>query len=183
METTSKMVLMFLMMMALPFFNVVRAEETNKMLEFTFTIRDGRGDQPMVVAWLENSSNEFVRTIHVFSKKKQYYKDLLDWTSKSSKKEKAADVDAVSGATIKWNKSATFSIPVKTGTQDLLDGTYTLRIESRKDSGKHCRGFKIPLPVGYAGGMHEDTGYVKSVEIKMNNVKKEKAVTVRGAHH
>jgi hypothetical protein len=167
MKTRNRIILTLLMMTALPFINTVLAEETNKMLELTFTIRDGRGDEPMVVAWLENSSNEFVRTIHVFSKKKQYYKDLLAWTFKSAKKEKAADIDAVSGATIKWNKSATFSISVKTGTQDLLDGTYTLRIESRKDKGNHYRGFKIPIPAGYAGGTHEDAGYVKSVEIKV----------------
>jgi hypothetical protein len=171
MKAKSKMVLMLLMMTALPLFNTVLAEETNKMLELTFTIRDGRGDEPMVVAWLENSSNEFVRTVHVFSKKKQYYKDMLAWTFKSAKKEKAADIDAVSGATIKWNKSATFSIPVKTGTQDLLDGTYTLRIESRKDKSNHYRGFKIPLTAGYTGGVHEDAGYVKSVEIKVVDAK------------
>jgi hypothetical protein len=162
-----KMVLILLSVAFVPLFNTMLAEETNKMLELTFTIRDGRGDEPMVVAWIENSSNEFVRTVHVFSKKKQYYKDLLAWTSKSAKKEKTADIDAVMGATIKWSKSATFAIPVKMGTQDLLDGSYTLRIESRKDNGNHYRDFKIPLPAGYAGGVHEDAGYVKSVDIKV----------------
>jgi hypothetical protein len=167
MKTKSRMVLMLLMMTALPLFNTVLAEETNKMLELTFTIRDGRGDEPMVVAWLENSSNEFVRTVQMFSPKKKYHKDLLGWAFKSRSKEKATDIDAVTGATIRWNKSATISIPVKTGTQDLLDGTYVLRIESRKDKANHYRGFKIPLPAGYTGGVHEDTGYVKSVDIKI----------------
>ena len=74
-------------------------------------------------------------------------------------------MDAVSGATIRWNRSATITIPAQIEDHDLLDGTYVLRVESRKDKGKHYRGFKIPLPAGYDGGVHEDVGYVKSVEI------------------
>jgi hypothetical protein len=161
------MFLMAVLMMVLPLFNTLYAEGTNKTLELTFSIRNGRGDEPMVVAWLENSTNEFIRTVRMFSTSKKYYKDLLGWASKYRTKEKSADIDAVTGATIRWNKKATVSIPVQMGTRDLLDGTYILRIESRKDEGNHYRGFKIPLPAGYSGGTHEDEGYVKSVEIKV----------------
>jgi hypothetical protein len=121
----------------------------------------------MIVVWLENDTGEFVQTVRMFSTKKEYYKDMLGWSFKSRKTEKAADIDAVSGATIRWNKSGTATVPAQIGTRDLLDGTYVLRIESRKDKGSHYRGFKIPLPAGYTGGVHEDEGYVKSVEIKV----------------
>jgi len=167
MKSRSKMFLMLVLVTALPLFNMLYAEETNKTLELTFSISKGRGDAPMVVAWLENSTNEFVRTVRMFSTSKKYYKDLLGWASKYRTKEKSADIDAVTGATIRWNKSATVSIPVQMGDKNLLDGTYVLRIESRKEEANHYRGFKIPLPAGYTGGVHEDAGYVKSVEIKV----------------
>jgi hypothetical protein len=167
MKSRSQLLLMLVLLTALPLFNTLYAEGTNKTLELTFSVRNGSGDEPMVVAWLENSTNEFIRTVRMFSPKKKYHKDLLAWSFKSRSKEKPADIDAVTGATIRWNKSATISIPVKTGTQDLLDGNYVLRVESRKDKGNHYRGFKIPLPAGYTGAVHEDEGYVKSVEIKV----------------
>lgn len=167
MQSRRKMFLMAALMTALPLFTTVYAEGTNKTLELTFSVRNGSGEDPMVVVWLENSTSEFIRTIRMFSPKKKYHKDLLGWAFKSRTKEKPADIDAVTGATIRWNKSATLSIPIKTGTQDLLDGNYILRVESRKDKGNHYRGFKIPMPVGYTGGVHEDEGYVKSVEIKV----------------
>ncbi len=152
---------------ALPLFSALYADSTGKTLEMTFSVRNGTGDEPMVVAWLENDAGEFIQTVRMFSPKKEYYKDLLGWSFKSRKTEKAADIDAVSGATIHWNKTGTVTIPAQTGSHDLLDGTYVLRIESRKDKGNHYRGFKIPLPKGYAGGISEDEGYVKSVEIKV----------------
>ena len=167
MKSRSHLFLMLVLLTASPLFNTLYAEGTNKTLEITVSVRNGSGEDPMVVAWLENSTNEFIRTVRMFSPKKKYHKDLLAWAFKSRSKEKPADIDAVTGATIRWNKSATVSIPVKTGTQDLLDGNYVLRFESRKDKGNHYRGFKIPLPAGYTGAVHEDEGYVKSVEIKV----------------
>ena len=149
--------------------SVAHADSTGKSLDMTFSVRNGTGDDPMIVLWLENDTGEFIQTLHVFSKKKEYYKDLLGWLFKSRKTEKAADVDAVSGATIHWNQSGTITVPAQIGTHDLLDGTCVLRIESRKDKGNHYRTFKIPLAAGYAGGVHEDEGYVKSVEIKVKN--------------
>lgn len=152
----------------LPLFSGLYADSTGKTLEMTLSLRNGTGDEPMVALWLENDTGEFIQTLKVFSKKKEYYKDLLGWLFKSRKTEKAADIDAVSGATIRWNRSSTISIPAQIGSHDLLSGTYVLRIESRKDKGNHYRGFKIPLPAGYSGGVNEDEGYVKSVEIKVN---------------
>ena len=152
----------------LPSFSALYADSAGKTLNMTFAVRNGTGDDPMIVLWLENDSGEFIQTLHMFSKNKAYYKDMLGWLFKSKSKEKPADVDAVSGATIRWNKTGTFSVPAQLGERDLLDGTHVLRIESRKDKGNHYRGFKIPLPAGYTGGVHEDEGYVKSVEIKIN---------------
>lgn len=162
-----KLFLLMTVLMSLPLLSVLYADSTGKMLEMTFSVRNGTGDEPMVVAWLENDTGEFIQTVRMFSPKKEYYKDLLGWSFKSRKTEKAADIDAVSGATIRWNKSGTVTVPAQIGGHDLLDGTYVLRIESRKDKGNHYRGFKIPLPKDYAGGISEDEGYVKSVEIKV----------------
>lgn len=169
MKNRSKMFLLLTALAALPLFSALYADSIGKTLEMTLSVRNGTGDDPMIVLWLENDSGEFIRTLHIFSKKKEYYKDMLGWLFKSRSKEKPADIDAVSGATIRWNKSGTATVPAQIGSRDLLDGTYVLRIESRKDKGNHYRGFKIPLPAGYAGGVHEDEGYVKSVEIKMKD--------------
>lgn len=167
MKRKSKIFLTLAMLTALPLFSLLYADSTGKTLEMTLSVRNGTGDDPMIVVWLENDTGEFIQTLRMFSKKKEYYKDMLGWLFKSQKTEKAADIDAVSGATIRWNKTGTLSVPAQIGSRDLLDGTYVLRIESRKDKGNHYRGFKIPLPAGYIGGVHEDDGYVKSVEIKV----------------
>jgi len=145
------------------------ADSTGKMMEMTLSVRNGTGDDPMIVVWLETDTGDFIQTLKMFSKKKAYYKDMLGWLFKSRKAEKPADVDAVSGATIRWSRSRTISVPAQIDGHDLLDGTYVLRIESRKDKGKHYRRFKIPLPAGYSGGVHEDPGYVESVEIKVKD--------------
>jgi hypothetical protein len=164
-----KMFLPIIMLAALPLFSALYADSTGKSLEMTFSVRNGTGDDPMIVLWLEDDTGEFIKTLRMFSKNKAYYKDMLGWLFKSRKTEKAADVDAVSGATIRWNQSGTVSIPAQIGSHDLLSGPYVLRIESRKDKGNHYRGFKIPMPQGYTGGVHEDDGYVKSVEIKIKD--------------
>ncbi len=172
MKRSLKMYLMLLVFTVLPLAATVYADSSGKTLDMTFSVRNGTGDDPMIVLWLENDSGEFVQTLHMFSKKKEYYKDMLGWLFKSRSKEKPADVDAVSGATIRWNKTGTFSMSAQIGTRDLLDGSYVLRIESRKDKGNHYRGFKIPLPKGYAGGKHEDAGYVQFVEIAVKDAAK-----------
>jgi hypothetical protein len=145
------------------------ADSSGKMMEMTLSVRNGTGDDPMIVVWVETDTGDFVKTLHMFSEKKAYYKDMLGWLFKSRKTEKLADVDAVSGATIRWNRSATISVPAQIDGHDLLDGTYVLRIESRKDKGNHYRGFKIPIPAGYSGGVHEDPGYVESVKISIQD--------------
>ena len=167
MKSRVKAVLALVLLAVSPMLCSLYADSTGKTLDMTLAVRNGTGDEPMVVVWIETDTGEFVKTVRMFSPKKEYYKDLLGWAFKSKKTEKPADVDAVSGATIRWNKSGTASIPAQIGTHDLLDGTYVVRIESRKDKANHYRSFKIPLPAGYTGGVHEDEGYVKSVEIKV----------------
>lgn len=167
MKNRVKMAPALALLVGLPLFSALYADSTGKTIDMTFSVRNGTGDDPMIVVWLENDTGDFIRTLHIFSKNKEYYKDMLGWLFKSKAKEKPADIDAVCGATIRWNKTGSFSVPAQLGTHDLLDGTYVLRIESRKDKGSHYRNFKIPLPAGYAGGVNEDEGYVKSVEIKV----------------
>lgn len=140
------------------------AGDNGKVLEIKLTMRDGRGDSPMAVLWVENDDGDFIKTLQMFCKKKKYHKDMLAWKFKS-RKAKGVRMDAVSGATIKWKRSRTITVPVKLDKHNLLDGTYILRIESRKDKGGHYRSFKIPLTKDYKGETHEHEGYVKQVEI------------------
>jgi hypothetical protein len=149
----------------LAFIVAANSMAAEQMLEMTVSVGRGSGDDPMVVAWVETDTGDFVKTIHMFSKDKEYFKDMLAWRFKSRKKEKLADVDGLSGATIKWKRKKTIQIPMEADGINLLDGNYVLRIESRKWKGKHYRNFKIPLPKGYQGGTHENSGYVKSIEI------------------
>lgn len=152
-----------------PLYSMLYADSTGKTLDMTFSVRNGTGDEPMVVVWLENDTGDFIQTLHMFSRKKEYYKDMLGWLFKSRKTEKLSDVDAVSGPTIRWNKTGTLSVPAQLGDHDLLDGTYVLRIESRKDKGNHYRNFKIPLAKDFTGGKYEDPGYVQSVDIAVKD--------------
>ena len=164
-----RVLMLILLAVLLPLGSTLCADSSDKVLEMTLSVRNGTGDDPMIVVWVETDTGDFVKTLRMFSKKKAYYKDMLGWLFKSRKAEKPADVDAVSGATIRWNRSRTISVPAQMEGHDLLDGTYVVRIESRKDKGKHYRRFKIPLPAGYSGGVHEDPGYVESVEIKVKD--------------
>jgi hypothetical protein len=145
------------------------ADDPVKTIELKLTVRAGTGDEPLIALWLENDAGEFVQTLQVFSKKKAYHKDLLGWQFKAGKKEKPEDIDAVTGATIKWNQTRTVTLPAVLNGHDLLDGSYVLRLESRKDKGGHYRTFAIPLPKGYPGGKVEDKGYVGSVEITVKD--------------
>ena len=144
------------------------ARAANSEMEITVTVGRGSGENPMIVIWAETKDGDFVRTIQIFSKDKEYYKDMLAWRFKSKKRESEKQVDGVSSATIRWTKEKTIRVPVKSDGIDLLDGSYILRIESRQWKGKHFRNFEIPLPAGYTGGVHEGQGYVKSVEIKLS---------------
>lgn len=135
-------------------------------LEVKLTMRNGKGDAPMVVMWIENDSGDFVRTLHMYSKSKKYYKDMLAWRFKSRHENKST-LDAISSATIKWRRTKTITVPVRQGKVDLLDGSYILRIESRKDKGGHYRSFSIPLPKGYKGGTHSHKGYISQVDITL----------------
>jgi hypothetical protein len=137
-------------------------------MAFRLEMRNGSGDYPMVVLWIEDADRQFVQTLRWFSKDRKYYKDLTTWTLRSSKaKEGRAELDAVTSATIKWKATGEFSIPLRTSKYDLTKGGYRIRIESRRDKGGHYRTFRIPIKAGFAGGVFEDKGYVKKVTIKI----------------
>ncbi len=154
-------------MAASVFLDASYAAEEGRILEMTLAVGRGTGDDPMVVVWLETDTGEFVKTIQMFSQNKEYYKEMLVWNFKSRKRKKGDGVDGITSATIRWKRNKTIRIPVEVGDVDLLDGSYILRIESSQWKGKHYRNFKIPLPKGYKGSIHESPGHVKSVKITL----------------
>jgi hypothetical protein len=150
-------------------FFTLYADSTGKTLDMTVTIRDGSNDNPLIALWLENDNGEFIKTLHMFSKRKLYYSQLKGWASKSKDTEKPDDIDAVSGPTVGWNQSSTISIPAQIGSVDLLSGKYILCIESRTHFGENHRSLKIPLAEGYTNSAYENIGSMKSVEIKVRD--------------
>ncbi len=169
MKSRIKLILALTALTASPQFSALYADSTGKTLEITVTIRDGSNDNPMMVLWLENDNGEFVKTLHMFSKRKTHYDKLKSWASKSKATEKLTDIDAVSGATVGWNQSSTVSIPAQIGAIDLLNGKYVLRIESRTHFGENFRSLTVPLSEGYTGSALEDIGTLKSVDIKVKD--------------
>lgn len=157
MNRSARFVLLFLLFGG----DILQAVDSIK-LKITIEVRNGTGDNPMIVAWLENKNNGFIQTLHMFSKDRKYYKDMPVWFGKSkSKGESRKEVDAVSGATVKWNqtKSAVFEI----GVASFKNKGCNIRIESRKDKGGHYKSFAIPLDEALDGGTFEHNGYVKKV--------------------
>ena len=157
-------------------FGISALAADERVLEITVSHSRGTGDDPMTVMWAENDTGDFVKTIHMFAKDKEYYKDLLAWRFKSRNKESKKQFDAVCGATVGWNKKKTIRVPVEVDGVNLLDGTHVLRIEASHWKGKKLPAkayrYKIPLPAGYAGETHENKGHVKSVEIKIKETAK-----------
>lgn len=154
---------------AVPLFSALRADSVGKSLEITVSIGNGSSDNPMMVLWLENDAGDFIKTLHIFSKRTVHYDKLKGWAPKSKRTEQPADIDTVSGATLGWNQSSTISIPAQIGEHDLLNGKYVLRIESRTHFGENYRSLKIPLPEEYTGSVLENEGVMKSVDIKIKN--------------
>ena len=143
--------------------SILAGEKAN--LRMTVEVRNGTGDDPMIVAWLEDKNGTFIQTLHMFSKDKKYYKDMNIWFDKRKKQgESLKQVDAVSGATIKWRQSKSaeiqFDIPEDTG------AGYVIRIESRKDKGGHYKSLSIPLAEALQGGTFEHNGYAKKITIE-----------------
>lgn len=169
MQTRTKTLLTLILLTVLPVFSALRADSTGKSLEITVSIGNGNYDNPMMVLWLEDDNGQFVKTLHMFSKRTIHYDKLKTWAPKSKDTETPADIDAVSGPTVAWNQSSTISIPAQIGTIDLLSGKYVLCIESRTHIGENYRSLKIPLPEGYTGSVNKNTGSVRSVEVTVKD--------------
>jgi len=123
-------------------------------------------DQPRVVLWIEDRNRHFVRTLYRFGKKDlKHYEDLPVSFALSSKAEKPADLDAVTGATVIWGAQGHLQLPVRWHGLDLLSGKFVLRIESAKDHAKHFATFTIPLSKRSLEKPYLDKGYVTSVAI------------------
>lgn len=129
---------------------------------FDLTLVEGTGDKPMIVAWLEKPDGTFVRTLHMFSKDRKYYKDMLVWSAArdgSAEDDKA--VDAVAGATPSWAGHQLVRVPV----QDALSGGLVLRIEQRKDKGGHYKKRKVTLAADWPGVTLEKDGYIAKLVV------------------
>jgi hypothetical protein len=158
-----------LTVLAMPLLSALSADSTGKTIDVAVSVSDGSYDNPMMVLWLENDNGEFVKTLHMFSKRKTHYEKLKTWMAKSKVTEKPADIDAVSGPTVGWNQTSTISIPAQIGSIDLLNGKYVLCVESRTHIGENYRSLKIPLPEGYTGSVHKNNGTMKSIEITVKD--------------
>jgi hypothetical protein len=120
-------------------------------------------DQPMSAWWIEDADGGFVRTLWRFGREAKWYKDLTVWHDLSTPREQAADVDAVTGATIIHGDGARLRVPTRWRGLDLLSGRYVLRVESRQDHAKHYTALRIPLSAAALGTTVEDAGYIRSV--------------------
>ncbi len=136
-------------------------------LVMTVELTSGTSDCPMIVAWVVDGNGTFVRTVHWFSKDKKYMKDLTSWTKGRDGHEDADPLDAVIGPTIKWEGTQTANIPLEMDGVNLLDGSYTLRIEQRKDKAGHYKSTKIPLGPDFTGFGQNDVGYIKTLSIEL----------------
>ena len=134
-------------------------------LKISLTAVDATGDAPMMVFWVEKTDGTFVKTLQMFSKDKKWYPDITAWDAARKGKEKQADFDAVVGATMHWGQSREISVPIKTGTINLLAGDLVLRIEQRKDKGGHYQKRKIPLTSDWTGITLDKEGYIKQLTI------------------
>lgn len=131
-------------------------------LVLDLTLVEGSGDKPMIVVWAEKSDGTFLRTLHMFSKDRKYYKDMLVWSAaRDGGGEDAKAVDAVAGATPAWAAHQVVKVPAK----DLLAGDVVLRVEQRKDKGGHYKKRKVPITPAWPGVTLEKEGYIASLVI------------------
>lgn len=134
-------------------------------LVLSLELNAGTSDCPMIVAWLVDADNRFVRTLHVFTKDRKYYKDLTSWMKSRGSQESDKDLDAVIGPTIKWKATGTVSIPLRSGKVDLLSGAYSIRFEQAKDKGGHYKSTKVALTKDFTGVTQSDQGYIKTLTV------------------
>lgn len=135
------------------------------MMTMNVTLVAGTSDCPMIVAWLVNDQGKYVKTLHMFSKDYKYFKDMTSWFKSRGSAEKNKELDAAIGPTIKWKGNQTCSIPINVDGINLLNGSYTIRIEQNKDKAGHYKSTKIPLPSTFSGATLADEGYIKSLVI------------------
>jgi hypothetical protein len=129
---------------------------------------DGTGDDPIIMVWLETTSGDFVKTLQIFSKDKKWYKDLTVWAG-AREGVKSDPIDAVVGPTIKWSAKRLASIPVQVDGINLLDGSYQIHIEQRKDKGGHYKKLRVPLPANFGRATIENEGYIKQLTVAIKS--------------
>ncbi len=131
-------------------------------LVLDLTLVEGSGDKPMIVVWIEKTDGTFVRTLHMFSKDKKYFKDMLVWSAaREAGSEDAKALDAVAGATPAWGGHQVVKVPAA----GLLGGDMVLRVEQRKDKGGHYKKRKVPITADWPGVTLEKDGYLASLVV------------------
>lgn len=128
-------------------------------LVIDLTLTEGSSDVPMIVMWVEKTDGTFVRTVHMFSKDKKYYKDMLTWAGAREGRE--SDIDAVVGPTPAWGGHTSVRVPAG----DLLKDGMVLRIEQRKDKAGHYKKRKLPLSPAWPGVTLDKEGYLQHCTI------------------
>jgi len=138
------------------------AQAGDPQLVFDITPGDGSGDKPMIAVWIEKKDGSFVRSLHVFSKDRKYYKEMLVWSAaRGTGSEDDKAVDAIAGATPTWGGHQVVKVPAK----DLLGGDMVLRVEQRKDKGGHYKKRKVPITANWPGVTLDKEGYLASLVV------------------
>ena len=157
-----------------------------KWMKITLEVGKGTGDDPMTVIWLETKNKSFVKTLRMVSKDKTWFHSLDTWYKKHHKswetkgllcttKKCCKTVDAVSGATMKWNSKRTLWLPLTVKGKSILQEKYVLRFETSRDKGGHYRSLKVRMNKDFKGGIViPKKHYLKKVSIRLYKKKKKR---------
>jgi hypothetical protein len=134
--------------------------------ELAVTLTSEAGRKTMVVAWVEDREGKFIKTLGIFCKHSQYYKELTVWR-KASNNEARKDLDGVVSATVKGGGQQALRIPSAAGGRRLLEEGNVIRFEANREEGRHESDLKIKIGKEFKGGTFEGKGYIAKVEVKL----------------
>jgi hypothetical protein len=155
-----------LVLLFAPIFAVETSITATQMTIKLETVK-GSGEDAMFVVWLETTDGNFVKTLQIFGKKKRYHNTLTTWVKARAPKVKDDALDAVVGATISWQSSGSFTVPLEQGNIKLLSGQYQLHVEQRKDGSSHFTSFVVPLKKDSIGGTFPGVGFLSRLIITL----------------
>ena len=103
-------------------------------VEFTATTTSAKGKyapQHVLAVWVTNSKGQFVKTLELYGRKRMKY--LKTWAEQSKKNQ----VDAVTGATLKTNRTHTVTWDCRDTKGALVpDGEYQIHVELTDKNGQ-----------------------------------------------